>query len=507
MDVDKLRNIVKNKCFNNKYHDSLKFMIHNCNNIEIRDELLKNVFYCDAYLGSKIYMSMCDDREETRQLIDNILIDIKYRAQKILRKVRVLLAYLELDELEDFFEYYMEIEDILTYNEFSYIARNVTYCQMLVFMRAMMNGYTKIGWSMFAKYIKQVYTPDNDEELFALLAELLKCKKYEACSTIMAVIGLSSKMIKLLTEESRQKYWEELVETGLKNNKRFVLYLNLRYGYNENGNNSNVILQNILEDTHFLNGKWSASFLKKLARNEVLTKEQKTIFLLKIGLEEKAARKIVEEERFEVVMLAQSKEKLVLAELLDDRQKLMDYITYTTIDTMQFPFSARERITIRNDASQYDRTREYSIFNEYMEREQEPRKIAYLYFNSIFRYIVNLEYVVEYLENRFALNEKQLKTIFGDYILWGRVCKVNENSVSIRVKNVLTLHPCRMNTNKYWIERDGVKVKLKIKDDFYFKVAYLMKNGSKLNVHFPAFSIEDMRNIESRRHPDRGERV
>lgn len=506
MDVERLRNIVKNKCFNYKYHNSLKFMIHNCGDVETRDELLKDVFYCDAYLGSKIYMSMCDDSEKTKQLIDEVLIDVKYRAKKELRKLRVLLAYLELEEFEDFYEYYAEIEDILNKNEFSYVARNISYRQMLIFMRAMANGRTKIGWTILARYIKQVYTPDYDDILYELLEDLLIHKKYELCSTVLAVTKFENKMLKLLTKEEHNTYLEELIKSGITNRKKYILYLSLQYGYEENGNNSDEMVQKILDDTQYISGAWYVPFIKNLSRNMKLDNEQKIKIMLKIGMEEKAARDIICKGLFDIVMLTHSGEKAVLTELVDDRPRFMEYITYT-INTMQFPFSAREKISTRSDAVQYDRSREYSVFNEYMEKENDPNKITYLYFNSIFRYIVNLEYVVEYLKNRFFLNEKQLKTTFGDYILWGRVCKVNDYSVSIRVKNVFTLRPCRMNTNKYWIERDGLKVKLKEKDDFFFKFAYMMDDGAKINVHFPTFSIEEMHNIESRRRYSREENL
>jgi hypothetical protein len=137
-----------------------------------------------------------------------------------------------------------------------------------------------------------------------------------------------------------------------------------------------------------------------------------------------------------------------------------------------------------------------------MSKENHPKQIVFLYFNSLFRYFINLEYVVVYLKNRFSLNARELNELFKDYIFYGSVFKVNQNSLSIRLKNVLTIQTCRMCNKHCSLIRDGVTVTPQLGENIYVKFDYIYEEIPKINVYLPTYTLEEM--FEDEKDGDKG---
>jgi hypothetical protein len=181
---------------------------------------------------------------------------------------------------------------------------------------------------------------------------------------------------------------------------------------------------------------------------------------------------------------------------------LLEQHLVESLNTLQYPYSAREKFPASNDYYTEDKNRFYALFEKYMSKENLPKRIVFLFFNSLFRYLINLEYVVLYLKQHFSLSELELKDLLKEYILYGKVYKINANSVSIRCKNVLTTQTCCMYNRKCSLIRDGVTVLPQLGENIYFKFDYIYEEIPKINVYLPTYTLEEM--FEDEKDGDKG---
>ena len=499
MDDLQFRELIKKKCFDAKYHNSLKYMIHNCDDIDTRNSILEIVFIYDPYLASKIYMSMCDDNPETIERIDNILAQVKEYARSQLKKTRLLMAYLELEKINEFYVYYYKVVSQFDKRTYIYMTANLTYKQILYVLNAIINSKMKkcnfIG--ICISNIRHKYTPEYDDMLIKLILKFFEAKTYTECWKLAVATRKARNLKVILGQELTQQYINQLLEEGLNTSHKYGLYLSLKYGYSGDSNNNEDVVNNIIQDKTFVQGSWVILFyLKLLSINQLKPHQQKCI-LLKMGFAEEIADTCVASGAYDAVIRLKKINSKQL-QILKSNPDMLEQHLEESFRNLIYPFSAREKASFREEDYAEDKSSLYALFHKYMDQEQDCKRIVFLYLNSLFRYLVNMEYVIEYLENRFTLNELEIRELFRGYILYGRVIKINDKSVSIRIKNVLTIRPCRMSSKKCYLYKDGKQVQPQLKDDLYFKFDYILEDGSKLNLHFPAFTIEDMREKEKR---------
>ena len=481
-------NILNKKYLNYQDYECIKTLIHKCSDVEVRNNMLLDVFSKNPYFGAKIFTSMNGINDGMKVLIDKKLIDIKNESDY--RKKDLVLAYLELKKYDDFYKYFIEFENQFDRNIYEYFGRNLSCNQILCVLNAMTNVNNILGWKILTRYIKSIYTSNYDEDVIKIILKLLEKKKYEECFILAIAVKIDCKLNYLIDEESKNRFINEL-SMDIKNKSRYSLYLSLKYGFSNVCTNSDTVINNVIEDVNHPLGKRYYSFFKRLDERSKMNDEQKKRILLKMGCTKRTANTIIEKESFGDIKVSDYKIVRNLYEVIDNTEESIKYID-KSIQILSHPFITMEKISIPNDAANKDRSIEYSLFNQYMAKDQDVYNIVFMYFNSLFRYIVDFEYVVHYIKDRFLLNENELKKVFEEYIFGGRVCRINENSISIRVKNVLTLRAFRMDISKSCIERNGGVVTLKLKDDFYFKFDYMLYECSKIYVCSPALIIEEM---------------
>lgn len=491
MDELQVREIIKKKCFDAKYHNSLKYMIHSCIDAEVRNRLLACVFIYDPYLASKIYMTMCDSSTETLEFIDNILEQVKQYAKSQLKKTKLLMAYIELDRMEDFYLYYDRMYQHFEKKTYIYMVKYLSYDKLLYLLDAMIAHKQQVYYTICISNIRHKYTPEYDDVLMKLIRKLFENNNYSECWKLLSGTRKEKVLRTILGQALVQDYICRLLESGLNRPHKYCLFLSLKYGYSVNYENSDETVHNIIRDNTFMQGAWMVSFYIKFLRRNTLSTQQQELVLKKMGFAQDVVDACMVNGAYESVMNLKKINSKQLQKLKEEPSVLEQQLE-ESLNSMLYPFSAREKISFREEDYSEDKSALYGLFEQYMSKENNPKRIVFLYFNSLFRYLVNLEYVVVYLRQRFSLNIYQLRDLFKEYILFGRLIKINENSVSIRVKNVLTVKPCRMNTKKCRLYRDGETVKPQLKDDTYLHFDYIFDDGSKINVHFPAFTLEEM---------------
>lgn len=498
MDELQVREIIQKKCFDAKYHNSLKYMIHSCMDREVRNRLLASVFIYDPYLAAKIYMTMCDSSTETLEFIEGILEQVKQHAKSQLKKTKLLMAYLELDRIEDFYLYYDKMYQHFEKKTYIYMAKYLTYEKLLYLMDAMIIRKQKKYYTICIGNLRHKYTPEYDDILMRILRDLFENEHYSECWKLLIGTRKEKYFRTMLGQTLTQDYIRQLIETGLNRPHKYGLFLSLKHGYSVNYDNSEEILRNVISDKTFMQGAWMLSFYTRFLRENELNSFQQELVLKKMGFAKDIVDACMANGAFESVMnLKKINSKQI--QKLKENPEILEQQLVESMHTMLYPFSAREKISFREEDYSEDKSALYALFEQHMSKENDPKRIAFLYFNSLFRYLVNLEYVVVYLRQRFSLNVYQLRDLFKDYILFGRVIKINENSVSIRIKNVLTVRPCRMNHKKCHIFRNGEAVNPQPKDDIYFHFDYIFDDGTKINVHFPAFTVEEMLENDKRK--------
>ena len=491
MDELQVRELIKKKCFDAKYHNSLKYMIHSCMDTEVRNRLLACVFIYDPYLAAKIYMTMCDSSPKTLEFIDGILEQVKKHAKSQLKKTKLLMAYLELERMEDFYSYYHRMYQHFEKKTYIYMVKYLPYDKLLYLLDAMTTYRQQSYYTICISNIRYKYTPEYDDILWKNIRDLFENSNYSECWKLLSGTRKEKMIRTILGQAKAQEYMNKLLESGLNRSNKYYLFLSLKYGYSVNYENDEETIHNIIMDDTFMQGAWMVSFYIRFLRRHSLTLQQQELILKKMGLAQDVVEACMANGAYESVMNLKKINSKQLQNLKAEPELLKKELE-ESMNRMLYPYSAREKISFREEDYREDKSALYSLFEQYMCKEENPKRIVYLYFNSLFRYLVNLEYVVVYLRQRFSLNKPELKDLFKDYILFGRVGKINENSVSIRVKNVLTRQLCRMNYKKCQRLWDGETVKPQLKDDIYCCFDYIYDDGTKINVDLPAFTLEEM---------------
>ena len=497
MDKKQINELVRKKCFDSKYHNSLKYMIHNCEDIKIRNSILKRVFFNDPYLGSQIYMSMCDDNAETIKDINRMLTKVEAHSKNKLKIARLLMCYLEMGEIDKFYSYYSKIAPNLYSKQYIYMARHLSYFQLLYLIDAMISCNQSHHGASCMKKLWQKYSSEHDEFLVKLICKLLEENSYAMCWKLISETRKAKNIGAMLGPDLRDQVINKMLSGSLNDTYHYNLYLSLKYGYTGYDDNKEVIAR-VIEDDNAILGNWCVIFYTRLLTRYELTPEQQKSALLRMGVIKEVADICIAREmpttftefgRFTRIELKKIKEDPILLEtrLVESLNKRL-YL-FSTLDTMRF-FGMD---WVENNGWIYD------LFHKYMDTKEDAEEIVFYYFNSLYRYFIYLEYVVTYLTERFSLQEQELRRLFKGYLLYGKVIKINKNSVSIRMINVFTAKACRLSLKKVYRDREGAPIHPQIGDEFYFKFNYLVIDYQKLYLYQPTYTLERIYELKDKR--------
>jgi hypothetical protein len=152
----------------------------------------------------------------------------------------------------------------------------------------------------------------------------------------------------MLGQTLTQDYIRKLIETGLNRPHKYGLFLSLKHGYSVNYDNSEEILRNVISDKTFMQGAWMLSFYTRFLRENELNSFQQELVLKKMGFAKDIVDACMANGAFESVMnLKKINSKQI--QKLKENPEIFEQQLVESMHTMLYPFSAREKISFREE--------------------------------------------------------------------------------------------------------------------------------------------------------------
>lgn len=275
---------------------------------------------------------------------------------------------------------------------------------------------------------------------------------------------------------------------------------NIRYGLRKDTVNDMGIWTNILEQKGGISNASVSALIIKYTREGVLSNEVLTYVLELKGISAEDCSKCIGHKKYLINVLKLASKESIYKEpfhsLMKDEKKIISLLDDENFEN-SYVFSDNKRLSKDVNFRKNFMEEDYAYFDHCVKNFSSAKTLTRVYFNTPLKYVVNFEYLIKTLYQRYNYDERDLRYLLRNYTFKGRVCKVNDSSISIRAYNIWTLLPCRINKQKYLVI-NGSKEHFPSKGEIiYFKFDYLALDSNKVNVYLPALSLEKMRELES----------
>lgn len=504
-------NILKKKitkmAVQQKYYNSIKFMVHMTDNKYTRQMMISQISYANPYLCAQIIMTICEDtQDEEKYLLDTILKRLD-RVSNNYKRVFLLMALVELGENEKFGEALLKNNDLINYKTFRIFLNNFNIKQQLVLIRILLNAGTSRYVSTIIQNLEKCYSSENDLEAIDLAKTLIDRGELTIAYKLMKLVKFDYDVSKILG--LKKEYIKSLLlkKAPLSSPDDFEIYLNAEYGFSRKDADDSVAWKIIIDNENVsIYGSALDNLLKKYLKENLLSNNTILNILRMRGINEDY---IDENAADEYLYNLLKKKDTVHGEpfysLMQNENEILGFLNSGKfINKYQFNEDAKLNL---NTTHNIDLTKvPYEYFDQCVKSFKSSENLIRVYFNTPLKCTINLEYLINALKKKFDCDESRIRFLLGDYVFKGKVCKVNENSVSIRPFNIWTLKPCRFNTKKYWVSDGEERHIVKVGDILYFKYNYMASDSEKINVHFPELSLERMHETEENRRSKKNDK-
>lgn len=465
---------------------------------EERQAMLTQLAYHNPYLSAKIVMetSSNNQKEEKEELLRVINKRLAKVINSLSRKL-LLLALLELEENEQFWFVDKSNVDFSEKKTIRYFLDRLNLKQRLTliqFFATYQEGvHVRIAMNMVLHQWQDEISPEEKESSVDTAKVLIQNGKpgdayrllqaIEVDRDFSQVLGISEEEL-LQSVESRSPFLT-VNEAGF--------LCNLKYGLRAETADSKGVWDAICQGTQEITDISINGLIKRYVKRGVFSDETLLHILKLRGFSDESCMKCLSDRSCVLTLLSPSHKECVYKEpfysLLEDEKKIMELLEDETFDN-DYRFSEK-RLDKATNKGVVTEEREY--FDRCTKNYSSAKNLVRVYFNTPLKYVVNLEYLIETIIKRFDYSETDLRYLLRGYTFKGKVCRVNENSVSIRAYNVWTCLPCRLGNQK--CRRDK---QLPEKGEIiYFKFDYLAVGSRKINVCLPVASLEEMRELEA----------
>jgi len=479
-----------------KYYNTIKFMVHMTDSRNKRKMMISQIARVNPYLCAQIIMTICEDTKEEEDFLIDYIESRLENATNNHKKSLLLIGLLELKQYDKFFEGYASSKDWI-YDEKTrkFLRNNLSAKQQLILLEALLRNGENKYINEFVTSLKKKCSDENRLDVISF-AKRIAGQGYIQCSyDLLNSVKLEHEMYAIFDEN------RSILENQISNKKSFQnpnecsLYLFYKFNIYSKTINDLELWDVFFDETGWIRHTESFRVLiKRYLKNGFLNDQTILYFLDRFGVRQESYNKEMAKsylnnylgtgtvyiEPYYSSMCFEDK----MISLLDDPNFINKY-----------EFSL-ERLGINTNFDVNQAKEYYLYFDKCFSNYKNVENIIRVYFNSPIKRFVNIEYLIVSISKRFNIDEKKMKYLLGDYVFKGKVCRINDNSVSIRAFNVWTVRSCRLNIRKYWVtDNNGQKHQLEIGDILFFKFAYITDEG-KINVHYPELSYEKFGSIK-----------
>ncbi len=440
---------------------------------------------------------------------NSVLEIIEHRLQKVSNEFSrrlLLLALLELEETERFESTEKGLVDLTNSKTIRYFMHNLSVRQQLYFIRFLINHLEGTGVRIAVNAIVRRYGVScrfKEIETVSIVDTaklLLLNRKPGDAYRLLEMIGIQQNFGQVFGESE-----EELIAILMKEapflleDETEFLY-NIKYGLRKDTINDIGIWMDILQQKVRVSNASISALIIKYARDGMFSNETLMRILEHKGVSAEDCKKCIENKKYLIEVLKPASKESIYREpfysLMKDEKKMINLFDDENFEN-RYAFSDDKRINRDADFRKNFMKEDYAYFDQCAKNFSSAKALIRVYFNTPLKYVVNFEYLIETLYKRFDYDNRDFRYLLRGYTLKGRVCKVNDTSISIRAYNIWTLLPCRMNKQKSLVI-DGNKKRFPSKGEIiYFKFDYLALDSHKVNVYLPVLSLEKMRELES----------
>lgn len=214
------------------------------------------------------------------------------------------------------------------------------------------------------------------------------------------------------------------------------------------------IWTNILEQKGGISNASVSALIIKYTREGVLSNEVLTYVLELKGISAEDCSKCIEHKKYLINVLKPVSKESIYKEpfhsFMKDEKKIISLLDDENFEN-SYVFSEDKRLSKDDNFRKNFMEEDYVYFDHCVKNFSSAKTLTRVYFNTPLKYVVNFEYLIKTLYQRYNYDERDLRYLLRNYTFKGRICKVNDSSISIRAYNIWTLLPCRMNNQKYLV--------------------------------------------------------
>ena len=530
---------IKKLCFNRKYFNSIKFMVHLLENQDNRKIILGEIAYVNPYLSAQILLTMCEDITEEQSYLLKILKERISEATTAYQRILIFMSLIELNQDKISEEYFQKCCELFDQRTCKFVMSNLRTEQQLkvivLFLKYQQKNLIKWLFSL----MKLGYDRACNEQLIETARAFVRYGMHGKAYDLLSIAGLEGQAYLLLNidvEEIEKFIFQKIFNIST---SEIELYLNVTYHLNKDNindfsfweriiNDFNSIDCNMVSNENYINCPNYKNALNELLYSYVNNKILRARTIDKIltlknhiaiydGIDDIALnikivllKELILEEPYYTIM---PDEKIFLnylqSERFDEYKSKYNYSVFTNRIKKFVKGAVNERFVGRTLLHKRIKNlgeagievflqNVRSYFNLCLKNYSNERALIKLYFNSPLKMVIYFEDFVKSLKQKFNSDEKTLRNFLGDYIFKGVVCNVKNGIAFVNSTTLLTKKLCIINTRKFWI-KEGQSYHIIKKDDIiYFKFNYLTQSDS-IHIHFPAKSVEALQEIKQYR--------
>lgn len=488
-------------------YDIIIEMIHATEELEVRREMISQLAYQNPYLSARAVMTMSYDTEEEKEEERNCLLKIihsrlSHVSNELSRRL-LLLSLLELEENEDFRSTDKGSVDLTNTKTIKYFIDRLNLKQQLAFIRFMAEYQEGVHVKSVVKIVlSRCSVPSKESDISAVIDTakvLLENRKPGCAYKLLQFVGVRQDFSQVLNK-SEQELTDIIMGKApfLTADETEFLY-NIKYGLRAETVNEISIWTAIFQEKTKLVDTPITNLIMRYVKSGMLSDEVLVPILELKGIPKEEQLKGIENRKYLNSVLSPRYKGSIYKEpfysLMGNEKKILNLLEDGSFENY-YAFSEDKRVS-RDTNSKEDLTEEYAYFNQCVQNFSSARVLVRVYFNTPLKYVVNFEYLIKTLYECYGYDETDIRYLLRGYILKGRVCQINDSSVSIRAYNFWTLLPCRLSKPKGFVSAEGGKRLPNKGEIIYFKFDYLAEDSDKVNVYLPALSLEEMKELEA----------
>lgn len=498
-----LSNDVLEMALERKNYDPIIEMVCAAEGPETRWAMISQLAYRNPYLSAKIVMTTSSNQEEEKRDLLKIINNRLQEVSNIFSRQLLLLSLLELEEDEGFKtadKYGADLADIKTVR---YFITRLNLKQQMVFIRFMAGYHDGAGVRNAVNIMLNRcdgWIPPEEEnraDVVETAKILLISRKPDCTYKLLKAVGIRGNFSQALGMSD-----EELIDAIMRGGPLLAedaaeFLFNVKYGLKIETVNDRDAWTLIYQNSMGVMPASIDGLVRKYARHDVFSKETLLHILKLRGVSEDECNKCLTSKSSMMSRLTGDCRDTIYKRpfypIMQDEKKIISLLDDENFESI-YRFSEDRRLDLNTNKKVAEDEREY--FDYCAQNFSSARNLVRVYFNTPLKYAVNLEYLIKTIMERFQYGETDVKYLLRDYTFRGKVCRLNEKSVSVRAFNVWTSLSCRLNRRKCIGGEESQC--LRLNQMIYFKFDYLEANSGKINVCLPAVSLERVRELEAR---------